>query len=204
MSSPSSSAKTPSETLNHAEILDFSIREGQIFNQFFRQGPVSAHTVLTSGTQPRLVVAFPAGNSGVSLWFKPTESEVYWHAVDAIRGVRKHNRDGEPLYGIESEITVEATQLTVDKAVLSNVRVIRDYLHTRKLPDTIQSEVSVDGRTATWYRDRLDGRGGYKLAIEVLQGSLVGGQDAPVIFRAPADQALRLHSPDVLHAQLRD
>jgi hypothetical protein len=84
--------------------------------------------------------------------------------------VRKHNRDGEPLYGIESEIAVEAAQLTVDKAVLSNVRVIRDYLHTRKLPDIIQSEVSVDGRTATWYRDRLDGRGGYKLAVEVLQG----------------------------------
>jgi len=189
---PNSVAKTPSETFNDAEILDFSIREGQIYNHFFRQGPVSAHTVLTSGTQPRLVVAFPAGNSGVSLWFKPTESEVYWHTVDAIRGVHKHNRDGEPLYGIESEIAVEAAQLTVDKAVLSNVRVIRDYLHTRKLPDIIQSEVSVDGRTATWYRDRLDGRGGYKLAIEVLQGSLVGGQDAPVIFRAPADQALRL------------
>lgn len=191
-SSPISLANTPSETLNNAEILDFSIREGQIYNQFFRQGPVSAHTVLTSGTQPRLVVAFPAGNSGVSLWFKPAESEVYWHTVDTTRGVRKHNRDGEPLYGIESEITVEAAKLTVEKAVLSNVRVIRNYLHTRKVPDTIESEVTVDGRTATWYRDRLDGRGGYQLAVVVLQGSLVGGQDTPVIFRAPADQALRL------------
>jgi len=60
-------AKISSETIDHTEILDFFIREGKIFNQFFRQGPVSAHTVLTSGTQPRLVVAFPAGNSGVEL-----------------------------------------------------------------------------------------------------------------------------------------
>ena len=191
-SSPNSLAKTPGEILDHTEILDFSIREGKIFNQFFRQGPVSAHTVLTSGTEPRLVVAFPAGNSGASLWFRPTKSAVYWHTVDAIRGVREYNRDDEPLYGIESEITVEAAQLTVDKAVLSNVRVIRNYSYTRKIPDTIESEVSIDGRTATWYRDRLDGRGGYQLAVEVLQGSLLGGQEAPVIFKAPADQALRL------------
>ncbi len=197
-SSPNSLAKIPSETLNNAEILDFSIREGKIYNQFFRRGPVSAHTVLTSGTQPRLVVAFPAGNSGVSLWFKPAESEVYWHAVHGILGVSKHNRDGEPLYGIESEITVEAAQLTVDKAVLSNVRVIRNYLHTRKVPDTIESEVSVDGRMATWYRDRLDGRGGYKLAVEVLQGSLVGGQDAPVTFKAPG-KCLEM-TPEMLRA----
>ena len=191
-SSLDSLTNTPTGTLNSSEILDFSIREGQIFNQFFRQGAVSAHTVLTSGTEPRLVVAFPAGNSGVSLWFKPEQAAVDWRTVDAVRGVREHNRDGEPLYGIESEITVEAAQLTVDQAVLSSVRVIRNYLHTRKVPDTIESEVSVDGRTATWYRDRLDGRGGYKLAIEVLQGSLVGGKGTPVIFNAPADQGLRL------------
>ena len=190
--SPTSLIKTPSETIQSAEILDFSIREGLIYNQFFRQGPVAAHTVLTSGIQPRLVVAFPAGNSGVSLWFKTTESEVHWRTVDAVQGVSATNRDGELLYGIESEVTVDAAQLTVEKAVLSNVRVIRDYLHTRELPDTIQTELSIDDRTATWYRDRLDGRGSYELTVEVLQGSLVGGENAPVVFRAPPDQALRL------------
>jgi len=191
-SSPDSLASTASEALDGAEILDFSIREGQILNHFYRQGPVSAHTVLTSGTRPRLVVAFPAGNSGVSLWFKRVQSAVYWRSVDAIQAVLKHNRDGEPLYGIEAEITVAAAQLTVDKAVLSNVRMIRDYLHTRKVHDALQSQVVVDGRTVTWYRDRLDGRGGYELTVEVLQGSLAGGRDAPVIFRAPNDQPLRL------------
>ena len=175
-----------------AEILSFSIREGQIYNQFFRQGPVSAHTLLTSGHQPRLVVAFPAGNSGVSLWFSPVEAEVSWSGVDGIRAVRKDNRDGEPLFGIEYSVSVEAEQLTVHEAVLSNVRVIRDYLHNRKLADSIKSEVSVDGHTATWYRDRLDGRGGYELVVEVLQGSLAGGQNTPLILKAPAEGALQL------------
>ena len=43
--------------------------EGLNLNSFVRQGPVAAHIVLRSGTTPRLIVAFPAGNSGVGLWF---------------------------------------------------------------------------------------------------------------------------------------
>ena len=186
------STESPRETTKVAETLEFSIREGRIYNRFFRQGPVAAHTVLTSGSQPRLIVAFPAGNSGVSLWFEPVESDVYWSDVDAVRGVHEENPDGEPLYGIEAEITVKAARLTVRKAVLSNVRVIRNYLHTREIPDSIETVVTVDGGTATWYRDRLDGRGGYQLTVEVLEGSLVGGRDTPVTFSAPADESLRL------------
>ncbi len=180
-------------TVDHTDVLDFSIREGQIYNRFFRQGPVSAHTVLTSGDEPRLVVAFPAGNSGVSLWFKQLESEVYWSDIDKIRGIRQSNRNGEPLYGVETEIRVDAAKLTVGEAVLGSVRVIRNYLHNRELSDSTKSEVSVDDRTAIWYRDRLDGRGGYELSVEVLEGSLAGGQsNAPVVFEAPADGNLRL------------
>lgn len=177
---------------NHAEILSFSLREGRVYNQFFRQGPVAAHTVLTSGHQPRLVVAFPAGNSGVSLWFSPVEVGVSWSDLHAMRAVHQENRDGEPLFGIEYELSVEAEQLIVHEAVLSNVRVIRDYLHNRKLPASIKSEVLVDGRTSTWYRDRLDGRGGSRLVVEVLEGTLSGGQNMPVMFKAPAEGPLRL------------
>jgi hypothetical protein len=184
---------TAANTGNVTDVLDFSIREGQVYNRFFRQGPVAAHIVLTSGTRPRLIVAFPPGNSGVSLWFKPLESEAYWSGIEKIRGLRQSNRDGEPLHGIATEIIVDTAELTVDEAVLSNVRVIRNYLHNREPSDSTRSEVSVGDRTATWYRDRLDGRGGYKLSVEVLEGSLAGGQaNAPVVFKATADGELRL------------
>ena len=180
-------------TVANVEVLDFSIREGQIYNHFYRQGPVAAHTVLTSGEEPRLVVAFPAGNSGVSLWFNSPESEVYWQGIDRIRSTRQSNHDGEPLYGVETDISVDAAELTVDEVVLGSVRVIRNYMHSRELSDGARSEVSVDNRTATWYRDRFDGRGGYKLSVEVLEGSVAGGHsNAPVIFKAPADGDLRL------------
>lgn len=174
------------------EILDFSLRDGQILNRFFRQGPVAAHMVLTSGTSPRLVVAFPAGNSGVSLWFRPVASPVTWHAVEAVQAIVETNREGESFYGIRSDITVDAMELAVDEAVLSNVRVIRNYLHTRTVADSVRSNAFVEGRTATWYRDRLDGRGGYELAVEVLDGSVAGGSAAPVVFRAADDGVLRL------------
>jgi hypothetical protein len=184
---------TAANTGNVTDVLDFSIREGQVYNRFFRQGPVAAHIVLTSGSRPRLIVAFPAGNSGVSLWFKPLESEAYWSGIEKIRGLRQSNRDGEPLHGIATEIIVDTAELTVDEAVLSNVRVIRNYLHNREPSDSTRSEVSVGDRTATWYRDRLDGRGGYKLSVEVLEGSLAGGHaNAPVVFKATADGELRL------------
>ena len=47
----------------------FVQKEGLNLNSFVRKGPVAAHIVLRSGSDPRLIVAFPAGNSGVGLWF---------------------------------------------------------------------------------------------------------------------------------------
>jgi hypothetical protein len=190
--STSAAAPTRSEAGNNAELLDFSIREGKIYNRFFRRGPVSAHTVLTSGSTARLLVAFPAGNSGVSLWFKKAESEVRWSDVESIRDVQQANRDGETLFGVESVIAADARQLSVDKAVLGSIRVIRDYMHNRQLAAALESEVTIAARTATWYRDRLDGQGGYELSIEVLQGSIAGSPDGTVVFKAQAGQPLRL------------
>ena len=45
------------------ETLAFALREGPSENLFFRRGPVAAHFVATSGTAPRVLFAFPAGNS---------------------------------------------------------------------------------------------------------------------------------------------
>ena len=43
----------------------FEVREGQNLNYFLRDGRTAAHLVLRSGQDPRILVAFPAGNSGV-------------------------------------------------------------------------------------------------------------------------------------------
>src|SRR6266404_1511580 len=49
--------------------LDFEVQEGLNINRFVREGNVAAHLLLRSGTDPRVLIAFPAGNSGVGLWF---------------------------------------------------------------------------------------------------------------------------------------
>ena len=58
--------------------LAYRIEEGRILNAFFRDGPVAAHLLLRSGEDPRLLVAFPAGNSGVGLWFAHLTRDARW------------------------------------------------------------------------------------------------------------------------------
>lgn len=171
--------------------LNFSIHEGQIYNNFYRNGPVSAHTVLTSGTSPRLVVAFPAGNSGVGLWFKQVALPIQWQDIKQISALAQENRGGDALYGVEAQITTQAKQLVVEQAVLSSVRVLRDYQQSNAVPDSIQNEVSLNGQSVTWYRDRLDGKGGYKLHIDVIQGHVSGGKGSPVTFTAVEGMPLK-------------
>lgn len=172
--------------------LDFSIREGRIGNHFFRDGEVAAHTVLTDGREPRLVVAFPAGNSGVSLWFRPTDSSAAWSSAATTRAVRGRTPDGDPLHGIETQLVVEGSTLVVDEAVLGSVRVVRNYLHNRSLDDDLAATVAVTGNRVHWYRDRLDGEGGYRLELEVLAGSVSGGAGEPVTLSPPADGSLSM------------
>jgi len=56
----------------------FARVEGLNLNSFVRQGNVAAHILLRNGSDPRLIVAFPAGNSGVGLWFKTLGKPAEW------------------------------------------------------------------------------------------------------------------------------
>ena len=184
--------KGPVDQINEGEKLHFAVQQSNIYNEFYRQGAVAAHMLLTSGLKPRLIVAFPAGNSGVSLWFKQTDEWVKWQAVENMRGVRQYNLAGEPLYGIEAEITVTASQLVIEKAVLGSVRIIRDFMFGVKIPEAIKSTVSVTNNTVTWSRGRLDEQRGYKLSIEVTDGEVISTGAATITFKAKEDKKLHL------------
>ena len=56
--------------------LQFSIPEGRVENAFYQHGSVAAHLLLSSGEAPRVLVAFPAGNSGVGVWFQNASTPV--------------------------------------------------------------------------------------------------------------------------------
>src|SRR5271168_2763790 len=80
--------------------LSFDVEEGPNLNSFLREGPVAAHLLLRSGLDPRVLIAFPAGNSGVGLWFSHTHQPVRWALRGRPQPLTTQDARGRPLYGI--------------------------------------------------------------------------------------------------------
>jgi glycogen debranching enzyme len=167
--------------------LGFSVREGLNTNAFVRVGEVAAHLVLRSGTDPRLLIAFPAGDSGVAVWFEHPSRPVTWHLLTSPMPTYGRDGRGRALTGIVAEASLDSVDVEIRHAVLSSVRVLRDYERLRRLPRELEAPLVARGQTLTWSRDRLDGAAGYRLAIEITSGHIVGDH-----LRADADGRLRL------------
>ncbi|HET9863162.1 MAG TPA: hypothetical protein VFP37_06945 [Steroidobacteraceae bacterium] len=154
----------------NAAPLTFRIDEGRNINSFFQQGPVAAHLLLRSGSEPRILVAFPAGNSGVGLWFEKTAKPVSWKLLVPPHPLSILDARRRMLHGIEFEVSVDA-ELRPRAAVLSSIRVLRDFELQRKAPGEVLVKPGFfDGRV-TWSRDRLDGAPGYRLVVTALDGA---------------------------------
>jgi hypothetical protein len=152
--------------------LTFRIDEGRNINSFVREGPVAAHLLLRSGTEPRILLAFPAGNSGVGLWFDKTKPMI-WTLLSPPRPLTALDDRRRPLHGIEFEVETDASALQVSGAVLSSVRVLRDYELQKTAPAEVMVASKVQGGRISWVRDRLDGAAGFRLTIEVEGGARV-------------------------------
>jgi hypothetical protein len=168
--------------------LDYQVDEGLNTNRLVREGAVAAHLVLRSGNDPRILIAFPAGNSGVGLWFMHRSVPVRWALRGAPRTIERADPRGRTLYGLMSEVTVEATELQVRQAVLSSVRVLRDFQSLGTVPRVVAARPLVQGRTLSWSRDRLDGAPGYRMVLEVTHGAvrdgrIVAGSDGRIGLR---------------------
>lgn len=161
------------------ERLSFDVTEGLNLNSFLRDGPVAAHLVLRSGSDPRILVAFPAGNSGVGVWFGHTERPLTWTLQGRPQPLIDTDGKGRRLYGMVAEVATSGAPLTLRQALLSSVRVQRDYQTLGHAPDDVLSSAHTAGRTVTWARDRLDGAAGYRLSLEVTRGELRGDHIDP-------------------------
>jgi hypothetical protein len=150
--------------------LAFGIDLGNEINAFVRQGEVAAHLVLRSGTDPRLLVAFPAGDSGVAVWFTRTPRPVTWTLIGSPHAVMVADAKGRSLRGIEADAQLDADALEIHEALLSSVRVLRDHAAGAPIPRTVLTSPSASGDRLVWSRNRLDGAPGYRLSIEVLDG----------------------------------
>ncbi len=153
--------------------LSFDVNEGANLNSFLREGPVAAHLLLRSGLDPRILIAFPAGNSGVGLWFSHDTRPVRWALRGRPQPLTTKDARGRPLYGMTAEaIATGSTDLRFKQAVLSSVRVLRDYQALGTFPAEVAARPMIRDSTITWARDRLDGAAGYRLSIQVTRGAL--------------------------------
>jgi len=159
--------------------LSFDVDEGRNLNSFLRDGAVAAHLLLRSGTDPRILIAFPAGNSGVGLWFSHG-APATWELIGRPQPLIVKDQHGRPLYGMAAEARLSgAADLSIKQAVLSSVRVLRDYQALGTFPAEVATKPTIEGTTITWARDRLDGAPGYRLSVQVTQGELRAGHLTP-------------------------
>lgn len=175
-----------------AEALRFSLPEGDVLNEFHRDGAVAAHLVLTPGTRPRLVVAFPAGNSGAAIWFDARGSALAWQADVAIASAALRLADGSVLRGITAEISAGGGPIAVRQALLGSVRTIRDFGYSGTVPAGIEAAPRVEGSRVLWQRSRLDGAAGYLLLVEATEGSVATDRAQSVSFTPSGRGLLRL------------
>ena len=155
--------------------LAYQLVEGQNLNAFIRDGKVAAHLLLRNGTEPRILVAFPAGNSGVGLWFEPLKKAATWQLEKAPAPLTLTDGKGRPLHGITTVASLATPRLQIRQAVLSNVRFLRDYQSVGKFPAEVAVPVRIEGSRLIYARDRVDGAPGYRLEVEVLDGRIVDG-----------------------------
>ena len=154
--------------------VQFTRIEGLNLNAFVREGPVSAHIVLRSGTDPRIIVAFPAGNSGTGLWFEPLAKPADWTLGGAPVPLTMRDAKGRTLHGTRFIASIHVPRLVTKQAVLSSVRVLRDYQALGTAPADVLTPAASSGRSLSWRRDRLDGAPGYELSLRVIRGTLRG------------------------------
>jgi len=171
--------------------LQFRVAEGNVLNSFYRQGPVAAHLLLSSSRQPRVLVAFPAGNSGVGVWFEDAAAPVRWTLGD-VKGIHRPDASGRPLHGIAAEASVVAKRLVVRDAVLGSVRVLRDFQLGTAYPAAVKTPARASAHGVAWARARVDGAPGYAISIELLNGRVRGGNGAPLVLTAARDEPMRL------------
>jgi hypothetical protein len=168
-------ALTPSVKAG-AAALDFEVDDALNINRFDRDGPVAAHLLLRAGDEPRILVAFPAGNSGVGLWFDKGANALGWKLAGPPRPIHATDAKGRSLHGITADATVQAAALVPHQAVLSSIRVLRDYQQLKTQPVQLATAPTEDGHTLRWSRERLDGAVTYRLSLEVTHGKLESGR----------------------------
>ena len=152
--------------------LSFRIVQGNEINAFLRSGDIAAQLVVRGGAISRLIVAFPAGDSGIGLWLTaPAGQMAHWRLLRPPRPVRQTDTHGRQLRGLQADLEADAGSLRIEQALLSSVRILRNFEAGTAIPSAIATSPQLRGDQVWWLRDRLDGAAGYRLTLQALGGA---------------------------------
>ncbi|KVQ45065.1 hypothetical protein WT21_20750 [Burkholderia territorii] len=184
-----------SSTPSNSAALSFRMDTGGQINAFYRQDKVAAHLLARSSTKPRLLVVFPAGNSGTGLWFDDTAQPVNWNLDTSPSPLSAPDTHGRPLYGIGADVSVDTDTLTIRQGLLGSVRFLRDFNGGATIPPEIVTAPTIQGSAVQWQRDRIDGAPGQMLRITLRDGgSIATAAGGKLVLRAAAGaRTLKLH-----------
>lgn len=146
--------------MDEVETLDFDLREGLCHHHFFRRGAVAAHVIVSSGRAPRVLFAFPAGNTGAGVWFEEGVEPVELVVAGRLAPVER----GDGMRGVSAVITARAERLGVRGVVLGSVRGLREFGYSGEAPVGLESWIE-PGPPLVLRRTTLDGRHHVELTI---------------------------------------
>jgi hypothetical protein len=164
------------------QLLRFDVMAGSIANHFYRRGPIAAHLLTTSGLAPRLLVAFPAGNTGLVLDFAPLAQPASFDLAPAaaLEGIERP--DG--MRGVTAHLAARAPVLRVQHALLAGIRFLRDDMAGGLGPGAPSLAHVIDpGPPLALRRTMLDGQR-IELCIEPAQGTTVTLDKNDIVLRA--------------------
>lgn len=168
------------------DVLHFRLQDGDIQNEFFRNNSISAHLLLSSGVLPRFITAFPAGNSGIGIWFEEMSEKAILNITEALTGINE-TFGSLKLFGVRGQFTIQTTMdLIIKKVILSNIRVLRHYDQYQINP-SLEVHESVQEDRISWIHLRCDGKSAYSLQLKILHGEIF--QDSSNKWHlSPSDQ----------------
>ena len=161
-----------SKSKSLATDLYFRESNGLIEEHSIRSGPAAAHIYLEGGTRPYFFFAFPQGNSGVGIWFRPSASVVALKASQNPTALIA----GHGLNGASIDLQTNVRTLTVEDSVLGSMRRVRDRELNEKTPDELQTKDVTSGqKRLTLRRKGLNELADYILEIEALGDTTISG-----------------------------
>ncbi|KAI2627860.1 carbohydrate-binding module family 52 protein [Hypoxylon sp. NC1633] len=156
---PNTPVKVPSEGSSQESCISnyFHLSDPPYENYFLSDCSSANHVVVTSPLSdsdlevisPRLLIAWPAGNSGIVAYFSP-ENGVNGTLGLSLVDIARTNRSLNPLVGGVSSILFLNSSATLDLTILGSIRTIREFVEgpsiiSPKIQDAVEIHQLPDG-----------------------------------------------------------